>query len=272
MKIRASVIGGIIWNETKGMTPVPTQKLFDDLYVVKDLFANVFLVKDGDDYVAIDAGISAANISTELASLNVDARNVKAVLVTHSDIDHVNGIAAFADSEVYLPEAEVPMLNNFRITMTEREMSDAAETYKDFEQSGELNLFAGLEYWPDDDIEFEEGENGGRISFLKNRLDRSYKTVGDGETLKIGNINVETVLIDGHTKGLTAYLVNKKYLFVGDGVSLRAGQIRPFNSFLNLNETVHRESIEKIRKLKGFKYLFTQHYGFTGDVEKSFAG
>ena len=272
MKIKASVIGGIIWNETKGMTPVPTQKLFDDLYVVKDLFANVFLVKDGDDYVAIDAGISPENIKSELASLSVDARNVKAVLVTHSDIDHVNGIAAFADSAVYLPEAEVPMLNNFRISMSEREMSDAAETYKDFEQSGELNLFAGLEYWPDEDIEFSEGENGGRISFLKNRLDRNYKTVGDGETLKIGNISIETILIDGHTKGLTAYLVNKKYLFVGDGVSLVDGQLRPFNSFLNLNEALHRQSIEKIKNLKGFKYLFTQHYGFTDDAQMSSAG
>ena len=271
MKIKASVIGGIIWNETKGMTPVPTQKLFDDLYVVKDLFANVFLVKDGDDYVAIDAGISAENIKNELAILNIDARSVKAVLVTHSDIDHVYGISAFADADVYLPEAEVPMLNNFRITMTEREMSDAAEIYKNFEQSGELNLFAGLEYWPDDDIEFEEGENGRRISFLKNRLDRNYKTVGDGETLKIGNVSVETVLIDGHTKGLTAYLVNKKYLFVGDGVSIVDGHIRPFNSFLNMNEALHRESIEKIKSLKGFKYLFTQHYGFTDDMEKSFA-
>ena len=262
MKIKASVISGLIATETSKMKPMPTQKLFDDLFVIQDGFANIFLVASDDGYIAIDGGINSARIQQELKKLNIDPSEVRTVLITHSDIDHVNGLAAFPHAEIYLPEQEVQMLDKFRLTMTLDQMQAACEQYSTFSPAPEANLFGTMEYWPEDDMELIDTPQGVMVSILKNRLPYDYKLVRDGETLCLGNKKVQATLINGHTKGLTSYLIGGKYMFVGDGLSLLDGQVHPFNALLNLDETQHRKSIQKIMQTKGFEYLFTQHYGY----------
>lgn len=44
MKLRMSVVAGLIAEETRRMRPLETQRLCADLYVIQDGFANVFLV------------------------------------------------------------------------------------------------------------------------------------------------------------------------------------------------------------------------------------
>ena len=270
MKIKTSVISGLIANETKHMTPIPTKKLLDDLYVVQDYFANIFLIKDGNKYIAIDAGISSANIEKELSRLGIDPRDVKADFLTHSDIDHVNGLAAFPEAQVYIPEAEVAMLGKFRITLTEDEFNHVNRLYSDFKPDDGQNIFGDSEFWPEEDVGIAQTANGGTVSFLKNNVSTDFKTVGDGEKLTLEQTQIEAVLINGHTKGLTSYVVNQKYLFVGDGMSIVDGEIRPFNQFLNMDEAQHRESILKVKDLGDYSHLFTQHYGYTDNIRKSF--
>lgn len=270
MKIKTSTIEGIIANETNKMTSIPTQKLFEDLYVIQDDFANIFLIKDNEKYIAIDAGINPEQIKRELAKLKIDPEDIKTVLITHSDIDHVNGLSAFNKAEVYLPEAEVVMLDNFRITMTEADLHAATLAYSNLKQEDGQSMFGDAEYWPLDDMQIVNSSAQKLISIMKNKVSKNFKTIRDGEKLNFAQTSIEAVLTAGHTKGLTSYIVNKKYIFVGDGMSLQSGQVAPFNKLLNLDDEEHRKSISKIKNLKGFHYLFTQHYGYTDNIQKAF--
>lgn len=47
--------------------------------------------------------------------------------------------------------------------------------------------------------------------------DRSYETVTDGDTLTVGDVEVEVIYTPGHTTGMTAYKVGN-VLFTGDGL------------------------------------------------------
>lgn len=267
MKIKTSIISGIIDHETSRMTSLPTQQLFEDLYVIQDSFANIFLIRDNDKYIAIDAGIDPKQIKQELAKLNIGAEDVKTVLLTHSDIDHVYGIRAFDKAEVYLSEAEVPMLGNFRITMTEADLHAATLAFSNFQGQ---SMFGDAEYWPQNDMQVVNHSPEQLISILKNKIGTNFKTIRDGEKLNFDQTTIEAVLIPGHTKGLTSYIVNQKYIFVGDGLSLQNGYVAPFNALLNLDEKQHRKSISKIKNLQGFNYIFTQHYGYTDNITKAF--
>ena len=52
--------------ETKGMNVIETGNIVDNIFAVKDSFVNMFLIKDNDHYVAIDAGNSLDNVAGEL--------------------------------------------------------------------------------------------------------------------------------------------------------------------------------------------------------------
>lgn len=270
MKIKTSTIGCIIANETRKMTSLPTQQLFEDLYVIQDDFANIFLIEDNGKYIAIDAGINPARIKQELSKLNISAADIKTVLITHSDIDHVNGLSVFDQAEIYLPEAEIPMLNNFRITMRVTDLNAAALTYSDFKQEPGQSMFGATEYWPTDDMQITGHSPHQLISFMKNKVNRDFKIIRDREKLNFDKISIEAISLAGHTKGLTGYIVNQNYFFVSDGLKLQNGYAAPFNALLNLDEEQHRKSISKIKHLTGFNYVFTQHYGYTDNITRAF--
>ena len=62
------------------------------------------------------------------------------------------------------------------------------------------------------------------------------------------------------------YIINDKYLFSGDAFRIRNGKIAVPHMklhIMDLNEM--KKSIEKVSKLKGVKYIFTSHSGFTAD-------
>ncbi len=270
MKIKASTIGGLIANETARMSPLPTQHLLNELFVVQDGFVNIFLIKDNGKYVAIDAGINADRIRQEMASLKIDPDDVKAVLLTHSDIDHVAGIGAFPKAEVFLPEAEVAMLDRFRLTMPEAALNHAATAYAEIGAQAAQSLFGDLEYWPEDDIEATGAPPNRTVSFLKNMLCRPYRTIHNNEILTFDSIKVESIPLPGHTRGLTGYLVNGVWMFPSDGLSLQNGRVFPFNAFLNQDEKQHRASIDTLRRSYKFDCIFTSHYGYTDDAVKAF--
>jgi hydroxyacylglutathione hydrolase len=72
---------------------------------------NLFLIKDSDKYVAIDAGNDFKVIAAELKTLGIDPEKVKAVLLTHSDGDHVGALKLFPNANVYLSRDEEQMIN-----------------------------------------------------------------------------------------------------------------------------------------------------------------
>ena len=75
--------------ETRVMKPLPSSHLNPDIYVVRDGFVNFYLVKDGETFVAIDAGNDAAGVGKKMALMHLDPQKVTAVFLTHTDRDHV---------------------------------------------------------------------------------------------------------------------------------------------------------------------------------------
>ena len=95
----------------KKMMPVETRQLTDDVYSVRTRYVNMYLVKDGDNFIAIDAGIKKGAVKDELKKLDIDPDRVRAVLLTHSDSDHAGGINLFEKAVIYLPEDEEQVIN-----------------------------------------------------------------------------------------------------------------------------------------------------------------
>ncbi len=109
-----AALGGImgkLYYETRLMAPVITQELVPGVYAIQDDYVNLFLVKSGKAYIAIDAGTRAENVQKALVQLGIDPRAVKAVFLTHSDADHIGALSLFGKAVIYLPKPEQQMVN-----------------------------------------------------------------------------------------------------------------------------------------------------------------
>src|SRR5665647_1908205 len=54
----------------KKMMPVETRQVTDDVYSVRTRYVNMYLVKDGDHFIAIDAGIKKGAVKDELKTVS----------------------------------------------------------------------------------------------------------------------------------------------------------------------------------------------------------
>jgi len=211
-------------SEIKKMSPVETQQIIENIFSVQDTFVNMYLIKDGDKYVAIDAGNNADNVAYELKKLKISPDNVIAVFLTHTDGDHVAAIKIFKHAQVYLSKQEGQLLN------------------------GQTSRFL----------------------FFGNKIaTKDYLLIEDKQLFNIGNIKIQGILTPGHTVGSMCYLVDDKYLFTGDALSLKNGKVFKFNAFFNMDSKTAYESIGIITKIPTAEYIFTAHYGFTSDYKKA---
>ena len=71
-------------------------KIIDNVYVVPDVIANPYIIVDADGLTLIDTGLPRheKTILAYVASLGKSARDVKRIILTHSDFDHVGSLAA----------------------------------------------------------------------------------------------------------------------------------------------------------------------------------
>jgi hydroxyacylglutathione hydrolase len=110
------------------------------------------------------------------------------------------------------------------------------------------------------------GETG-RFLFFGNHLHiKNYKLLDD-EIIWIGGLKILPIPTPGHTPGSTCYVINDKYLFTGDALSLKENRIEQFPKFISKNARRARKSMSKITDLNNVKYIFTGHYGYTDDYE-----
>ena len=71
-------------------------KIIDNVYVVPDVIANPYIIVDADGLTLIDTGLprNEKTILAYVASLGKSARDVKRIILTHSDFDHVGSLNA----------------------------------------------------------------------------------------------------------------------------------------------------------------------------------
>ncbi|MEI6822460.1 MAG: MBL fold metallo-hydrolase [Bacteroidota bacterium] len=211
-------------SEVKDMNVTETKEIIANIYTIKDSFVNLYLVKDSNNYVAFDAGNDVNVVSAQLNKLAINPDNVVAVLLTHTDRDHVAALSIFKNAKVYFAKEEMQMLR------------------------GEKHKFI----------------------FMTNKIStKEYTLLDDQQTITIGNVKVKGYLMPGHTSGSMCYLVNDKYLFTGDALSLKNGKIAPMNKFFNMDNDLSIKSIANITKIDSVAYIFTAHHGFTNDYKSA---
>jgi glyoxylase-like metal-dependent hydrolase (beta-lactamase superfamily II) len=97
-------------SEIKLLRPVETREIVSNIFSIKDSFVNLYLIKDSSQYIAVDAGNNSETVSGELKKLNIDPENITAILLTHTDGDHVAAIKLFKNAKVYLSRQEEQLL------------------------------------------------------------------------------------------------------------------------------------------------------------------
>ena len=88
-------------NELTEMSPIPTGEFLPGIYAVESGYVNCFLIRRGDKYIMIDAGMSVRQLEDGLATLGISADDVGAVLMTHTHGDHTAGLQLVDGVDVY---------------------------------------------------------------------------------------------------------------------------------------------------------------------------
>lgn len=169
-------------SETAKMRPAETGKISDNGFVIKDDFVNMYLIKDSIGYIAIDAGKGIENVKKGLKELNINADDVIAVLLTHSDMDHVGGLPLFKNAKLYMAKEEVSMLNGKKqkIPFVNNKMSRKDYILLDDKQTFEIGSHKI-------NCILTEGHSSGSMCF---QINEKYLFVGDMLSLhdgKLGN-------------------------------------------------------------------------------------
>jgi len=192
-------------SEIAQMKHLESQELVNGIYSIKTKNANFYVVENDGDYIAIDAGGGNQNIAkVELEKLNIAPEKITAVLLTHTDFDHISSLRLFQNATIYISKQEEQMID------------------------GSVPRLFGM---------------------AQRKLKYDYKTIEDNEELDLGKIKVKAILTPGHTDGSMSFLLNDKYLFVGDNLSLQNGQVGLFNSLFNMSDAIQKKSIRRLAQI-----------------------
>ena len=208
------------------LNPLETGKIVDNIFVVGDGYANMFIIQDSAQYIVIDCAGYPDIVEEQMKKLGINPNEVVAVFLTHTDADHAGALGLFDKSKLYMSKEEEQMINGKK----------------------------------------------SRSFWFNNSLSRTdYTLLDDRQTVQIGNLKIEGILVPGHTSGTMAYLINEKYLFTGDILSLKDGKIVPIPAFFNTDHTQAVESMNIIRHIPTAEYIFTAHWGYTDDYKMAVA-
>ena len=211
--------------EIAKMHHLQTQEIVKNIYVIKTKDANFYIIKNDEEYIAIDAGGGGENIAkAQLEKLNIEPEKITAVFLTHTDFDHISALGLFKNATIYVSKQEEQILD------------------------GTVPRMFGM----------------------KNRLKHAYNTIDSDEEIFFGAMKIKPILTPGHTTGSMSYLLNNKYLFVGDALRLKDGQVSLFNSLFNMDDEIHKQSLKQLAKIQHAEYIFTAHYGFSNNYEAAF--
>lgn len=143
-------------------------------------------------------------------------------------------------------------------------------THSDRDHSAGLRVFESAKvFLPKDEEPLATGRTR-RMLIFGNRMDVAYETVADDQTIAAGGATVRCLATPGHTPGSMCYIVDDRYLFTGDTMSLVNGHAGTFSDFFNMDSATQRESLKRLATLPGIAYVFTGHHGVTDDYGKAF--
>ncbi|SHO53569.1 MBL fold metallo-hydrolase [Anaerocolumna xylanovorans] len=228
---------------TKGkkiVMPLETGKINNDIWCIRDKDVNMFLLRLDKGFIAIDTGYKNSKyIQPGLNSLGIRGEEISHILITHLDLDHAGGIDKrcanpFPKAKVYLGKEEQKYLSG---------------KYSRMRKFG-LELKTPI------------------------KTDRTDYLLEDMETIKIGDYEIQAILTPGHTLGHLSFLVDKKYLFVGDTLIINHTGGYCFYDMWNVDSNLNRKSLvtlDRIAKENNCSLIITSHTGYTDNINMAFA-
>ncbi|HEY95351.1 MAG TPA: MBL fold metallo-hydrolase [Dehalococcoidia bacterium] len=171
---------------------------------------NIYLIRDNDGYLLIDAGWDSEEalkaMQEQLAEIGTDLDHITRIIVTHVHGDHyglVHTLKNYTDAEIIIHRREKEVLM-YRYTTV-------YETLSDIEES-----------WTRNGAPQNELPVPGLPARDTRRLQTPVipdRTVEGGEILSVGNYNLQIIWTPGHAPGhICLYEKTGKMLFGGDHV------------------------------------------------------
>lgn len=220
--------------------PLNTGYIDSRVSCIREYVANIyFYTKDGHT-IMIDAGYNYDRLAEKMQWLNINPKDIKEILITHQDTDHVGAIekgsdGLFSESTIYIGRIENEYLEGRK----------------------RRKVFWGFYQLP------------------QVHIDNKKVLVDDGQVFYIGNIKIEAFLVPGHTWGHLVYLIDDAYLFTGDTVWFGADGGYAFLNTLAEDRKLQTKSLKKLEEILRKRNLnlkiITGHTGWTDDLDFAFA-
>ncbi|MBQ9153519.1 MAG: MBL fold metallo-hydrolase [Solobacterium sp.] len=229
-----------LFRGTEIFKPAPTGVIDDRVKCLREYVANIFFYTKNGTTIMIDAGYNYDRLKEKMAWLDLDPSEIKHILITHQDTDHVGAVEEdsdllFKDAKIYIGEIE----NRYMTGEAKRMVMHRTFALSRIRTSNEKVL-------------------------LK-----------DGEVLWIDGIKIECILVPGHTWGHMVYLIDDEYLFTGDTIWFGADGGYSFIAMLAEDNNLSVKSLAKLEHLLVHRNLYpkiiTGHTGWTSDRFMAFA-
>jgi glyoxylase-like metal-dependent hydrolase (beta-lactamase superfamily II) len=214
---------------------------------------NSYVIKDGGRSLVIDTGWNTGDCMVALTSgleeCGVDLQKTD-FLITHLHADHSGLVAALAaaDSKVYLSHGDAAVIGSAAVPgFWERETD-----------------FARRHGFSPEELERVMGSHPGRRYSAKQQLD--FSTLGDGDTIGVGDYLFEVIETPGHTEGhICLYERSAKVLISGDHV---LDDITPNISLWSDRRNPLREYLASLDRVYGLEVdiVLPGHRGIIRDL------
>ena len=206
----------------------------------------VYVLEGQNRSMLVSGGMShiLPDVLEQMKQFNIDQERIEAALILHAHFDHIGVIPYFTNR-----------LSGMRVYAFQR----AWEILGDPKKIDTINMFnqgaaarIGLEK------KIEEFE-------LKWPYGMTGETVGDGQVIDLGNLDVRIIETPGHSScSISAYVPQLKALLPSDGGGI------PFRDSIvisgNSNYTKYQRSLEKLVTLD-IEYLCADHFGYVSGQE-----
>lgn len=239
----------------------PIKKILIGLGIIISLIAIFFVgyMLKAQSEITKMASVETKRITEDIYSLQDSFTNLYLIRDSTSYIliDAGNSLDAVSDE-----------LNKLNINTDQ--ISSILLTHTDGDHVAAISLFKNATVYLSKQEEQLLNGKKFRFLFFGNKIaTEKYSLIEDQQVFNIGNIRIKGILTTGHTVGSMCYLVNDKYLFVGDALSLKDGKIDKFNNFFNMDTEKATSSMSLVTKIPTAEYIFTAHYGYTNDYKKA---
>jgi len=220
--------------------PLNTGFIDDRVSCIREYVANIYFYTKDNHTIMIDAGYNYDRLAEKMQWLNINPKQIKEILVTHQDTDHVGAIEKgsdelFSDATIYIGKVENEYLEGHK----------------------HRKVFWGLTTLP------------------QVVIDNQKVLIEDGRIFYIGNIKVEAILVPGHTWGHLVYLIDDSYLFTGDTIWFGADGGYAFLNTLAEDRKLQCQSLQRLKEILEKRNLqlkiITGHTGWTNDFAFAFA-